>query len=407
MKTTLQFVIFTILLFINSSCNATVDFIVGAGPDGVPPERNGRAEFQYSGSSNNLVFYRPTQLGPTGVVLRWPNQDTHDSGSVYCTAHSSATGGPITVRNKMVDSGLVYGGHRLFKTSVTGLYYTLKISTIWTAYNTTSDVPDIFIGDAPTQTFHFRFHDADLQRACERLDGRFTPKFFRIGGIFQDFTVEFYSDTTFAPTAGQKITLLSSSDYLYSFKAENAGGTVQGYSGSIYFNFNLANVTLSLPTCFSSVITGKTVNGTTVELGSYTTGQIKNGATPVPFQISLQNCIRVQNIETKMSSGNIGVQNKKLITNTLTGSNAAEGVGVLIEGLKNRVSEKMVLEPNVGTSVYKAYEDEIDTSGGIYPGKGQGTTQVLEFQATLQQDGNATIKGGAFEATSRFQITYP
>lgn len=88
------------------------------------------------------------------------------------------------------------------------------------------------------------------------------------------------------------------------------------------------------------MITGKTVNGTTVELGSYTTGQIKNGATPVPFQIALQNCIRVQNIETKMSSGNIGVQNKKLITNTLTGSNAAEGVGVLIEGLKNRVSEK-------------------------------------------------------------------
>lgn len=101
------------------------------------------------------------------------------------------------------------------------------------------------------------------------------------------------------------------------------------------------------------------------------------------------------------------MQNKKLITNTLTGANAAEGVGVLIEGLKNRVSEKMVLEPNVGTSVYKAYEDEIDASGGIYPGKGQGTTQVLEFQATLQQDGNAAIKGGAFEATSRFQITYP
>lgn len=61
MKTTLQFVIFTILIFINSVCNATVDFIVGAGPDGVPPERNGYANFQYSGSSNNLVFYRSTR----------------------------------------------------------------------------------------------------------------------------------------------------------------------------------------------------------------------------------------------------------------------------------------------------------------------------------------------------------
>lgn len=404
MKITLRFIIFILLFLVNPICNATVDFILGAGS--TPPDRDGFAHFAYPGT-NNLVFYRPTQLGPTGVQLRWPNQDTQGDASVYCTAHPSSTGGPITIRNKMVDSGLIFGGHKLFKTSVTGLYYTLKISTIWTAYNTQSDIYEIYIGDSPTQTFHFRFTDSDLQRTCEGLNRRGTPSFFKMGGIFQDFTVEFYTDATFNPTASQKITLLSSDNYIYSFKAENAGATVQGYSGPVYIDFNLASVTLSLPTCFSSVITGTSVQGSTVALGRYTVGQIKSGATPVPFQIALQNCIRVRNIETKMTSEKIGQQNKQLIANTLQGSDAAQGVGVLIEGLKNSVNEKMVLEPNVGTSIYKAYEDEEDSSGGIYPGKGQGTTQPLEFQATLQQDGNAAIKAGDFEATGRFQITYP
>lgn len=407
MKTPLRLIIFTFLFFAPPICNATIDIIVGVGGDGNdPPERDGHVSFQYPGV-NNLVFYHPTQLGSTGVQLRWPNQDTASNGSVYCTSHPTSTGGPITIRNKMVDSGLIFGGHKLFKTSVPGLYYTLKISKIWTAWSTVSDVSEIFIGDSPTEVFHFRISDADLRSTCNKLNDRRHPEFFKIGGVVQDFTVEFYTDATFNPATSQRITLLSNDNYLYSFRAENSGSTVLGYSGNIFFDFNLSNVTLSLPTCYSSVVTGKTVQGSTIALGSYTIDQVKNGATPVPFQIALQNCVRVRNIETKMTSTTIGQQNKKLIANTLQGNGVAQGVGVLIEGLKNSVNEKMVLEPNVGTSIYKAYESESDTTGGIYPGKGQGTTQPLEFQATLQQDGNAAIKAGDFEATGSFQITYP
>lgn len=149
------------------------------------------------------------------------------------------------------------------------------------------------------------------------------------------------------------------------------------------------------------------VSGSTVKMGEYTSQQIKNGATPVPFDINLQNCIRVRNIETKLVSTKIGTENKKLLGNTRTGNDAAKGVGVLIEGLATNKSVKMILEPNVSTSVYKDYETENDTTDGIYPDHGNGTSQPLHFRATLQQDGNIPIESGELKATSTFQVTYP
>lgn len=106
-------------------------------------------------------------------------------------------------------------------------------------------------------------------------------------------------------------------------------------------------------------------------------------------------------------SNKVGSVSKELLANTLTGNNAAKGVGVLIEGLKNTKSAQMVLKPNDATSVYKDYETEDDTTGGIYPDKGNGTSQPLHFRATLKQDGNIAIEPGDFKATSTFQVTYP
>ncbi|MCN3371105.1 fimbrial-like adhesin, partial [Escherichia coli] len=56
---------------------------------------------------------------------------------------------------------------------------------------------------------------------------------------------------------------------------------------------------------------------------------------------------------------------------------------------------------------HQDYETEDDTTGGIYPDKGNGTSQPLHFQATLKQDGNIAIEPGDFKATSTFQVTYP
>ncbi|HCN5545450.1 TPA: fimbrial protein, partial [Escherichia coli] len=197
------------------------------------------------------------------------------------------------------------------------------------------------------------------------------------------------------------------SNYLYSFKSYGAGQYIS--SDYIYIDFNLVNLHITLPTCFTSVLTGPTVSGSTVNLGEYTAGQISsNSASPVPFDISLQNCIRIRNIEAKMTSTKVGISNRQLLGNTLTSSDSATGVGVLIEGLPNSVhSQKIILEPNNNSSVYKDYESETDSSGGIYPEKDRGTSQPLHFQATLKQDGSNQITPGEFKATSTFQITYP
>ncbi|WP_231360551.1 fimbrial protein, partial [Escherichia coli] len=91
----------------------------------------------------------------------------------------------------------------------------------------------------------------------------------------------------------------------------------------------------------------------------------------------------------------------------LTGSTAAKGVGVLIEGLATSKNPLMTLKPNDTNSVYIDYETEDDTSDGVYPNQGNGTSQPLHFQATLKQDGNIAIEPGEFKATSTFQVTYP
>ncbi|EEW3217094.1 fimbrial-like adhesin, partial [Escherichia coli] len=205
----------------------------------------------------------------------------------------------------------------------------------------------------------------------------------------------------------QQVQLSSSSNYLYSFKAYSPGTKVVDHSNHIYVNFTLNNVKLTLPTCFTSILTGPSVSGSTVRMGEYSSGTIKNGASPVPFDISLQNCIRVRNIETKLVTGKVGTQNTQLLGNTLTGSTAAKGVGVLIEGLATSKNPLMTLKPNDTNSVYIDYETEDDTSDGVYPNQGNGTSQPLHFQATLKQDGNIAIEPGEFKATSTFQVTYP
>lgn len=46
----------------------------------------------------------------------------------------------MRIENAMVDSGKMYGSHKLFNTSVPGLYYTLLISNMWSAYGTVTNV---------------------------------------------------------------------------------------------------------------------------------------------------------------------------------------------------------------------------------------------------------------------------
>lgn len=412
MKAALQFFTLICLLTLSVAVNAKTSVIAGNEPPDSGfggPTTGGRATFRYSAGTNNLVFYKPSQLGPAGVSLNFVELDSagvDGNGVIYCNTSGRASGEPMTLEHKMVASGKSYGGHKLFETTVPGLYYTLKISKIWSAWNTLASINEFYIGDQEAYSFYFNITDSTLRSYCNRFANN-EGSYWAIGGIMQNLTIEFYTDEAFNPTANQQVGLKTTSNYLYSFKSYGAGQYIS--SDYIYIDFNLVNLHITLPTCFTSVLTGATVSGSTVNLGEYTAGQVSsNSATPVPFDISLQNCIRIRNIDAKMTSTTIGISNQQLLGNTLTGKDAAKGVGVLIEGLPNSVhAQKVILEPNNGSSVYKDYETETDKSNGIYPEKDRGTTQPLHFQATLKRDGSATIEPGDFKATSTFQITYP
>ncbi|HFL4766121.1 TPA: fimbrial-like adhesin [Escherichia coli] len=372
------------------------------------PNGDVTVKFRYGSDTNNLVFYKPTQLSPTGVSLKWAQLDSASGGGfLYCNRSGNASGTAMRIENKMVDSGKSYGGHKLFKTSVPGLYYTLAISNIWSAYTSTDINPSgMYIGDSTEQYFNWRGEsEQTLYWSCNNANT--TQKYWAVGGVMQTLTIEFYTDTDFNPTTNQRVTLSRTDNYLYSFKGYGVGIGINEHSYFLRVDFDLTDIVLTNPTCFTAALSGPTVSGSTVKMGDYSPGQIKNGATAVPFDITLQNCIRVRNIETKLMSNKVGSVSKELLANTLTGNNAAKGVGVLIEGLKNTKSAQMVLKPNDSTSIYKDYETENNTTGGIFPDQGNGTSQPLHFQATLKQDGNIAIEPGEFKATSTFQVTYP
>ena len=106
-----------------------------------------------------------------------------------------------------------------FKTSVPGLYYTLFIAKLWSAYSTKTTISDsgLYIGDTTPQKFQWIITDPDLQHiGCDnamRYD-----RFWAIGGVVHDLTIEFYTDTDFNPTTNQDVSLSSNSTYLYAFK---------------------------------------------------------------------------------------------------------------------------------------------------------------------------------------------
>ncbi len=83
------------------------------------PNGDATVIFRYATSTNNLVFYKPTQLGPTGVKLQWSQLDTASGGGfLYCNRSDSTSGSAMRIENAMVDSGKMYGSHKLFNTSV-------------------------------------------------------------------------------------------------------------------------------------------------------------------------------------------------------------------------------------------------------------------------------------------------
>ncbi len=141
MKTFFRYFLFLILCLSCYTASAGTDDFVGyvvgnnygVGPSDqkwreTGPNGDVTVVFRYGTSTNNLVFYKPTQLGPTGVKLHWSQLDTASGGGfLYCNRSNNTSGGAMRIENAMVDSGKRYGNHKLFNTSVPGLEYTLSL----------------------------------------------------------------------------------------------------------------------------------------------------------------------------------------------------------------------------------------------------------------------------------------
>lgn len=404
-------------LLINTAFAGSKTFIAGNdsgknndnGPNG-----DGSASLTYAlGSGSSLVFYKTTSSTPipANVKLKYSGIDTGHAvggtGFIYCTYHNNASGEKMQLTNAMVSANKTYGGHNLFKTNITGLYYNINISNMYTDRATISAAAQItYIGDSSSVPLTI----IDTNNLCDDETGRSitSPTYQSYGGIVSDMEIEFFTDNTFSPTNGSTIELLTSSpNYLLKYHTGGAGSKIA--TTSMFIKFSLTSVTITNPTCFTSILSGTSVvNGNEVQLGSYSPQSIKEGAADVPFAIELQNCIRVKNIEVKLKTNKLG-KDVTLLGNTLTGNTAASGVSVQIQGEQTTKSSKMVLKPNDSASIYKDYEDETDTSNGIFGGgaEGSATSQTLHFLATLKQDSSQTIMPGQFKATGVFSITYP
>ncbi|MFC3189489.1 fimbrial protein [Pseudocitrobacter faecalis] len=393
-----------LLPFLAGDLNAAVTKIVGnktySGSMGSNsgPEGDGNATAYFNTGANIIVIPRASQLQPSNIKLKLGQTDTAanpNTGLIYCT--NGGSGEPITLESHLVASPYSYGGHKLFKTNIEGLYFTMHMYNL-VSFDTTS-TSDFYVGEGNMGREALVLN---YSAGCTGNSGKYQA----LGGLEANVDLEFYNDATFNPDTTGSITLLSDSPYHYTLKNLNPGaGLVSRY---IYQIINLDNVTLSSPTCLAAVLSGDSVTQSdTVRLGDYTPKEVIEGVSSVPFAIDLQNCYRVTDIEVKMTTS-APATSPSLLGNTLT-RNEAQGVGVEIKGLQNSHYPEVLLLPNDASSVYKAYSDNADPTNGIIGTGSIGTavSQPLNFTATLKQDSNQRIVSGEFKATAVFSITYP
>lgn len=351
-----------------------------------------------------VYFSRTNELAPANVAINWNgdhgNATANNSLYCYVSDQGQSTSGSLSIESGLVSAGS-YGGVDIFKTNIPGLYYSLKI------YGLNSYV--LNVGPSELMIRDGIMHNAISVNdngggGCKGPDTSGPGNYYVWGGISFYATLTFYTDQTYTP-GSSAITLLKNGDYHFRIWNENVPPGIKSYYMNV--TFDVSAVTIAEPTCTTQpVASGSSVNGTTVNLGSYSPNDIINGVTPVPFSIKLAGCRGLRNINVTLSTTTLA-GTPTMLGNMLS-SNRATGVGVEISGAANNYSSQMVMIPNDTTSIYN---DQRDTSAddNIYGDKENGTvqSQTLNFLATLKRDGTQQIGAGNFKANGVFTIDYP
>lgn len=368
-------------------------------------------EYKSTGPSADVNFVYNNNFGKTVAVHKetslrevavydWTG--VVDSGMVYCYK-DDPNYHAIRLFHNYISAGVSANGHTLWKTNINGLYFVIELTTLFSAGVSTPQVP--FWIDHPTNSGK----DTQLTYTGSGDGCNYSSVYYRLGGLQLGFKIHLYADQNFAPTAQQATNFQLSKNgghgaVDFYFVNDTVAGSVK--SKKINITIPATGMILAWPTCSASTVAGvggtSVTNGNDVQLGNRLPKAIKDGLAPAKFNINMTSCTYVHNIEVKLTSAKIGTNNKQLLANQET-TNAASGVGVLIEGLQSSSSAQMVIVPNNATSVYKDIMNDPYNESEI----GKDSTKSLQFQATLKQDGSADIKPGKFRATGTFQITYP
>ncbi|EJF4694680.1 fimbrial protein [Salmonella enterica] len=320
-------------------------------------------------------------------------------GHAYCIANESFDAPLRLKRGYGTPAGQTPDGHAMWKTNITGLYFAVEVYALYTANSALStELP--FWMDNDYVNIHFT-PTGDLKKAC---DTTIVTTYAIAGGIGISTRIHLYADNTFKPDADIPITDV---DFLkpdgYDLVFDNPTTKAES-NHKIYFNFDTTGFNAVWPSCTASTVSGTNVKGSTLDFGSYNRKQITEGIEALPFQINLADCSYIKNIEVKLASTAIGSDNT-LLSNTLTGSSAASGISVQIQGIQTNLSNQMVLIPGDANSIYRyspyaSQSDYIDSANKY-------STHTLNFLATLKQDNNNPITAGDFKATGTFQMTSP
>ncbi|CAM4280587.1 hypothetical protein BZK40_16900 [Citrobacter portucalensis] len=297
-------------------------------------------------------------------------------------------------------------GNPLWKTNTTGLYLGMEITKInfGTAYYPGSSFwVDWNGGGTDYKSFDLNFIStsyADFSTFCDSIAWK--KGYFEMGGIVLWIKFHLYADDTFKPTTSAvNVTFPTSTGYNFRFKLSDT--SIGGGNHYLDYVISPGSITIHYPTCTATAVTGEGVSGSTVPFGSRNAEELKGDGVTKDFSIKLSNCTYIKNVEVKLGSTITGSSDNALLGNTLT-SGAASGIGVTVAGEKNpaSISDWMTIMPNNSSSVYKFTNMEDYTYSNI-----GNPDQILNFRATLKQDGSNTIKPGEFKATGSFTIDYP
>ncbi|HFL5521529.1 TPA: fimbrial protein [Salmonella bongori] len=370
---------------------------LGAGPTG-----DGTITITYP-SNPTVIFSRSDTLTPANVVLNW--DASHGAGKsadgLYCTQAETGNNNPLSVESGFISAG-TYGGVSIFKTNITGLYFSVNLRGFATNNEATLNVSTLDIQDGVMPSALQLTMNSNSQ--CKKTNTTGTVNYYTSGGLSFYSRITFYTDQTYTPSS-TPISLLKKGDFHIRIWNNTPGTNIDSHDLNV--TFDISGVVISEPTCTTQpVASGNSVSGTTVDLGSYSPNDIIKGVNAVPFSIKLAGCKGLRNINVTLTSTTVA-SSPTLLGNILT-NNHATGVGVEISGAANNYHSQMVMIPNDTTSVYN---DQRDTSNddNIYGSgeSGQTQSQTLNFLATLKRDGNQKIEGGNFKANGIFTFDYP